>query len=464
MKSRQIIIYLIVFMALGLFYYLYDVRLSEKRQLLQEAANRIFDLEFEKVQNIKLISNGTTFLIVRDTPNQWRLTQPIETTADRWEVEGMIRQVINGKKDRAFKVSPDQLADYGLDQPSLELTLADGPQNLAPPLTIGDQNPTGLLYYARLGQDNEIFTIAASLRDGLDKRLFDLRDKSLILADAEDMDGLRLRGRDTIVLEKKGIRRWAVVKPEPGPADNDTVQRLIYQGLKKDVRKFVPPGQEDEDFGFDRPRIQIEILSQDRTVAELVVGRAAKPQEIDQDVSSDNPSAYWARSSERREWMLIDPETADLLDLAYSDVKDRHVLDLDRRSLDGLEIIAPGVTMKIKKTKNIWEVVDPADAATQDRDIEALLRSLENLKYEQILDAKPETVKKHGLDEPDIIITMTGPENTTRRLAISARSTEDRLAAARFENGPVVMVDRPDFFRWFPPEVRPDDNKQQNQK
>ncbi|MBU2549183.1 MAG: DUF4340 domain-containing protein [Proteobacteria bacterium] len=457
MKPRQLVVYLLVFIVLGLFYYVYEVRLQEKEQELEEVRTRIFDLDPGQVTAVRFRNGRTEFHLIKAGPDSWRMLEPMDTPADRFAAEDLVRQVLDAKKDRVFKEPSTRLEAFGLDRPGISLTLMAGDRILAPALHLGHKNPLGQLIYARLGDSSEVFTVASPLGQALDKSLFDLRDKSLVLFPGEKIDELRIEDPGTMVLKKAGLRRWRLVEPTPGPADNDEVQKLVYRTLKGHVLRFADP-EPSTDYGFDPPRVRLRVMSEGRIEAEIVVGRAEEKSESDEKEVLRPPrvEGYWVRNSERGQLALISPETAAGLELDPQTLKDRRLLpDLDRSALTGLEITRGAARFKAHAEAGRWEIEIPAGNETESWQVDSLLAGLEELKYKEILDALPETVERHGLAKPDLVIRLTAPGVEPIVIEAALKPEDGDRAAVRVRDGPVALVASADLTARLPRPVRP---------
>ena len=279
MKAKNLIVYAIILAVLGGVYWVYDVRLAGDRQREATEKAKIFNLNFDQVTRVVSKVGDREFRIERDPgTDEWRMTEPVDTPADRWAVEGMVVGVLEAEKDRVLENSGSNLAEYGLDKPSAQLTLSNEKGPLAPTLFLGGTNPMGFLSYARLGDEKDVFTVTAPVRQDLTHSLYDLRDKSLVLIPGEKVDRIRIEGRGVLALERRGIRNWDVVDPDRVRADADVVQRILYAGLKSRAVAFVPPGALTEDFGFEQPRMKITAVSKGRRV-ELTIGHQRQREE-----------------------------------------------------------------------------------------------------------------------------------------------------------------------------------------
>ncbi|MEW5723688.1 MAG: DUF4340 domain-containing protein [Thermodesulfobacteriota bacterium] len=467
MKLKNLVVYLLIFIVLGVFYYVYEVRIGGLEKEAQEAELKIYPaVRLAQVDEVKLTARGQTVRLVRTEPDRWRLVEPIETPADRWEIEGLVRQVLDGEKDREFEKPVGNLAEFGLDRPEISLSLYGGGRLLGPSLHLGALNPLGFLSYALLGDSTRVFTVTQDVRQALDRSLYDLRDKSLVLLGGEKMDYLVLEAKDKVELKRRGIRSWDITEPRPGSADADVVQRLIYRGLKGKVQEFLAgggeppapagPGEETggDPYGFDRPFLKVRVMSEGRVAADLVMG-GPKLAPSREDPANPVVQGFWIRSTERPEIMLLGLEEAAALRLNLEDLIDRHVLALNSARVDKILITRGPRRMRIEKIKEVWDVLEPGTPLSQHADVESFLSHLENLKWVRQEGAEKETVEKWGLHQPDMMITLECSEES-QRLAVSLQPVEEQYLAARAGEGPVVLIDRAGFLNALPEEIRPE--------
>lgn len=461
MKPGRLAFYLAAFLAVAAFYYGYDVYWGGKQARELEAETRIFDLNVDEIKAIRYGIGGREFDIEGEGVDGWRIRRPLNTPADRWTVEGMIRSALEGKKARRLTVEPGVLAEFGLDHPEITLTLLGNPpgettrpyQPLAPTLAIGKENPIGRSRYARLGGDlGDVFLVSNEYFRELKKSVYDLRDKSLVLFPGEKIDRIRIKTGEEVILEKKSLRTWVITSPRPGPADNDVVQRLVYSGLKGRADRFEVPDRNGPDYGFDRPRVEIEVMSEGKKVAELVMGSSI--------ASPDDPEKKdetWVKSSERPEVAAIGPRQVESLNLGYDLLRDRHVLPLNRRTLTELKITRGDRVFHAIKKEALWETVQPAEAVSKDMDIEDFLMAVEDLKFVRPLDEEPEQA---GTSAQQVTVEMTGLDEQKRILKIDLTPIEEKYIPVRTGPGPAVLVERDKLVPKLPEEIRPEENRE----
>jgi len=442
MKPRQILIYLVLFILAAGFYWLYEVVFKDREADLEKSQALIFDLDQEKVTALRLKTESGEIHLERQGKKDWRLIQPVETPAVDYKVDMIISKALSGKKGGAFKGSSDDLAQFGLDKPSVALTLMSGGKILGPTLYLGGKKPLGLAYYARLGNEKEIFSVPDDFRKTLNKTAFDLRNKDLLMFDQDKIDGLRVHGAEEIELKKTGVRQWEVLKPGSSPADPNKVESIIFDGLKKEVKAFPTEPVNSPEFGFDEPKLVIEVLSQGKVVADIAVGRTKAKEPADRKAGEPETEGYYVRSSERSGAVLIDREAFTALNKTLDDVIDKHILSFEEDQVTAVEISAQGKTFKAERTDDGWKTVEPEEARDKDFNMLHLVYYLENLEYLKSLEIKERALGWYGLDRTVIGLKLAGPDKTVAELKLAARPYKENLVAVGVESGSQGAAER----------------------
>jgi len=119
---------LIVALLLGGFVYFYEIVGAPQREAAQEAEKQLFGFEEDEIQqvNIYIQEESRKFERVSDSESgsDWQMTEPKEVTASDPSVAFLLNLLVEGKSDRVIaNVSPDNLKEYGLDQPQAMVTV-----------------------------------------------------------------------------------------------------------------------------------------------------------------------------------------------------------------------------------------------------------------------------------------------------------------------------------------------------
>jgi hypothetical protein len=212
-----------------------------------DAPPQILSLSQTDITAVAILRNGGSPLnLSRDSSGVWQITSPNALGADQDAVSGLLSTLSPLNSERLLDDKASNLASFGLAAPSLEVDVTlKG--NKTQKLLIGNQTPSGNAFYAMLGGDSRLFTIASFSKTALDKTADDLRDKRLITADFDKVNQIELitqkpdKKQDITFARSKDA--WQILKPEPYRAETTQVEELIrsLQGAKMEK------GSEDEE-------------------------------------------------------------------------------------------------------------------------------------------------------------------------------------------------------------------------
>lgn len=274
MRYRSTLLYLLAAVVLVAFY-LYETRKEEKEQTVKEEAKVIFPVKLSQLQILELKrEDGTIQLEKTSVDADWVLVSPIHAPTDRMTLSRLERTLAELKVERLISESAAALSDFGLDRPSLVLSLKGEKEGET--LSIGAQSPLGASFYASVGKNRKVFLLSGSQRQELDKSLYDLRDKKLLSLEM---------GRITdVMIERKQIRwhlhkkedRWCLEGDEGLRVDQKKVEVFLRPILWADAVSFESESAEDvKAYGLHVPAARIA-LSDGAKTEEIVFGDLVK--------------------------------------------------------------------------------------------------------------------------------------------------------------------------------------------
>jgi hypothetical protein len=124
----------------------------------------LWEFEASDVMEITVVKGEQTVAVERGAIG-WRMTAPEEAEADSTRLDSLAFQVASLKSTRAM-ADVDNLADFGLDEPEVQVTLvfSDG---TTVSLSIGAENPRHTARYIQQGEDPLVYLVTASGVTGL---------------------------------------------------------------------------------------------------------------------------------------------------------------------------------------------------------------------------------------------------------------------------------------------------------
>ena len=114
MRWQTTLVLAIILMAVGAFYYVFEVRLGPEREKAEGRKGRVFTAEPADVTEVVVARSSDTLTLKREG-NEWRMLEPVAARADQGAVDGLVTTVTQAKSDREIDPSPKSLEDFGLD-------------------------------------------------------------------------------------------------------------------------------------------------------------------------------------------------------------------------------------------------------------------------------------------------------------------------------------------------------------
>ncbi|MBZ0159770.1 MAG: DUF4340 domain-containing protein [bacterium] len=267
--------------ALGAAYY----ALETKGTLFRSDTNRLFQADEKDVEKITITRGEARIVLKRegnlsaDQAGGWRLIEPVQATADASETTSLLRTLLESTEERRIEEAPSRLADYGLERPSLQLSVTLKNQKTLPALLLGDLNPNGRSVYAKRPDQPAVFLATVIVRVRADRTPDDFRDKTLLALEPNQVTQVELAGtRQPISLSQTAGKGWEMSKPIKARADAAVIGRLLWKIKDARVTAFVGSGADAKrKYGLERPDLIVEIKDAGN-VKRLLLKKAADPQ------------------------------------------------------------------------------------------------------------------------------------------------------------------------------------------
>ena len=275
--------------------------------------------------------------LVKDTTDNWQLAKPFHVDADSKKVSQMLDDILNKRVKQTLEAT--ELAQYGLDTPSITLSLWTAGDAPTATFLIG-KKAINFSVYVKEKSEKHIFLIESSALDDLTKSPTDLRDRSVIKFNTETVSGIQFKHRDagssTINCEKRD-GTWHIVQPLEAKADAEEIETLLSELRSLKVSTFEADGADAnvsaqlEKSGLDDPRIQVELTDGDNTYA-IDIGAS---------VSSDTGTqerVYVKTAVYQDAVYTVAEDIYHLLNKSVFDLRDKRIIDFQRTDTIRIEI------------------------------------------------------------------------------------------------------------------------------
>lgn len=439
MRSRQLLTWAVI-LAVAAGAWLLSAHLDQRHQEEEALASRLMPPEGvmaarsldlagrEYPQPVRLESGGQ---------EGWRLTQPLQWPADGLVVGRMLTSLAQARVSQRL-AQPGPLADFGLDPPSLELTLA-GPSGPASRLLVGELSPSGeSVYLARPGQPG-VLLAPAELRGALLRGLLELRDKTVLDFPLDQVRQLELRqeGAPALLLERQEAGGWQLAGQ--GAADPREVENLLLQTHGLLAQGFVDQGFKPAKLGLEPPRNLLMLTMQDGGQRGLVWGTQVP-----------GKNQVYTRRQEGGPLLLVSDEGLARLRRQPRDLLDRRVFTLDRAAVEGLKIARQGSQMVFARQDAQWRRIEPPGGPQEAQLGERLLWDLLDLKWEQIMPPG-----QYGLESPALSLSIWPQEGpgAGQTLDLGRADPQGGLVAARVRGRAEILGVQLNFLDKIPQEA-----------
>ena len=404
----------------------------------------------EQVTALEIVRHGEkageSFTLTRDGTN-WKLTGPFTAPVSFLAAQPMLTTLGNLTATRYQALSATNLAEFGLDQPLVQLKLTFAtkkPEGSTPPetrtLTIGGPTPEGDRF-ATLG--GPVFVVPATFVAAAQTAPLNLLDRTLLVLDTNQITRVRIvpdQPEEAFTLTKDDQGKWTA-EGITFAVDRPRIDQLLSATVVQAERiAAYGDGVKWADFGLEKPTATVTItLAGEKPPTHTIA--LGKP------VDAGSGSRF-ARVNNGPAVAVLSPTASTALTRKRFEYADRTLLTFDPATLTGLTrkqgsqelALAPGAAIG-------WDIVQPARFKADADLIEELAATLGQLQAERVAayGKKEEVFKQHGLEPPVATLTLTvGDPAVQKTLRIGnpvnpAQPDGDRFAALDTANPEAIV-------------------------
>src|SRR5881628_2381438 len=412
MRWQTTAILAVVLLALGAFYYVYEIRGGPERAKVEAQKGRLWTVDAADVTEVELRRGGEVVTLKRE-PDGWRLVGPVTARGDRGKVDETLTTLTTARVDREIESAPTRLDAYGLDKPAAVVTLRlKNGRQLG--LQLGVKNPRGVWVYAREADKPAVFVVSDTVLRDVTRPLADLRDKTVLAFGQRQVTAFEVVTREGTLAVEQVDGRWRLTRPVALAADTETVTAFLDKLQSTRIKEFVAESPKSlVPYGLERPiRVSIHTgRDKDRVTASLLIGTV------------DKAKGVYAMRPGESSVLLLPAETWELVPKNVAVLRNKVVVEIDRDKVTRVAL------------ENL-----PADQV----EAGALLFKLRDLKAQGFLTDDASGIARY-LARPTVRVTMgaTGAAAPTTVLLAPApdrRGGKAMAYAAVAGRGPVVLV------------------------
>ncbi len=355
MRTKNTLIMAFAAVLLAVAVYFLEIRGVEEHAEVERVANRLLSFESESVTGLNIKTADASISLQR-IDSTWRITAPLDLEANESAVVNIVNRLQTTDYDRLIAETPDDLGRFGLADPEVEVTieLDDGS---AHSLALGDGTPVGSNLFVRHGEGEAVYTTAAGLEDAVNKSLFDLRNRSIMAFDEQEVTRLELTTANLEASMQRqpalsdGIARWKLDGPIEARADADAIGAYLTQLRNDEALAYPSESIEDEDlsiYGLDTPQLTVRIWTNDDSTISLEIGN-----------ESEEPAGYYARRIGSGAVFVVPTALFDEAPDSITALRNRTVAEFARDRVNGIQVEIGEKAVRLTKDGIDWKIVSP---------------------------------------------------------------------------------------------------------
>ena len=433
MRWQTTAVLAVVLLALGTFYYVYEIRGGPERAKIEAQKGRLWTVDAADVDEMEL-KRGAEAVTLKRESDGWRLLVPVTARGDRSRVDETLTTLTTARVDREIESAPTRLDQYGLDKPAAAVTLQlkDG-RRLE--LQLGAKSPTGVWVYAREAGKAAVFVVSDTVLRDVTRPLSEFRDKTVLAFGARQVTAFEVVTREGTLAVEQVDGRWRLTRPVALAADTETVTAFLDKLQSTRIKEFVAESPKSlVPYGLERP-IRVSIRTgrdKDRVTASLLIGTV------------DKAKGVYAMRPGESSVLLLPAETWELVPKNVAVLRNKVVVEIDRDKVTRVDLESPKGKVGLTQEQNRWRIVAPENLPADQVEAGALLFKLRDLKAQGFLTDDASGIARY-LARPTVRVTMgaTGAAAPTTVLLAPApdrRAGKAMAYAAVAGRGPVVLV------------------------
>lgn len=401
----------------------------------------------EDVQRVEIVSAKDPKRVFVKEGDGWRIEEPIQAQANKWQVEDMIRDVVD------LKYAEKYAAD-ARNTPSKETTQLDPPQytvtlrgagDHAISLRIGGRTPFGQKTYVQRTGDNTIYVADKDLVDPFNKRLAQLRDLRMTNFKLEEVTRIKVSGAENFEIVRAGDGKWIIEQPIRARADRSKAEALARSlGAVYATKTYPVETKVLGPYELDEPRLTATV-TYEREVkkpgeTKPTTQEAPKKESYEVQLLIGGPanaegSSYFAKLAGEDTIFEVSKPTFTNTAVKLDDLRDKAIAEVQVDKCRQVEVTLPNQKFAFEKVGGTWKYADGTAAEPAlVRDLLNAVRDLRAVSFED----KPLGIRA---DDTRAVVTITqeGEQNAIR-FAVLTQTTTGGNAYVKAGSDPGIAV------------------------
>lgn len=393
MRLRNTLILLLLLLGLGAYVYFVEYPAAQQ----ETKKKTLFDFKVDEVTQIALTYPDRE-IVLKKTGDEWVLVKPIETEADETIVKTLVNGIADCEVKKTVEEEPTDLSIFGLDAPATRVKVSLGEREL-PEILVGKTAPIGSSAYIQRVDEKKVLLASSAFRSGVDKKVKDLRNKTILRFSDEEVRRIALQGDGKDLALVKKDDQWQIERPAAFGADGTVVRS--YLSTLRSLRAIDFPDDEGKDlsaYGLDAPRLSVTLwVGKDEDQRQVLIGKENEKKELFVKTGA-RPVVYTVS-----DWVYRD------LNKTLNDLRDKVLLAVDKEKATAIEVKrADGTQFKLmKEGDNKW-VLEKAEGKLAENAVTQFVNDVAELKGYEVAADDVADLKSFGLDPAAVSMHVGG--------------------------------------------------------
>lgn len=386
----------------------------------------LFNSKAGSVRGIDL-NRPSGFLQLRQTgENGWMMQQPHEGSADRLSVNRLIEKILSARIGKFITDEQTDLTIYGLEEPSIELTLfaeSGGTQTLLIGKALPDQPE---MRYGKWIDSYSVFTVPSEWTAELELKSDSLRNRQLVNGGLAKISRLTITSSENLTELVRTNGQWQVVRPARWDAEPAAVNQVLEAIAGSVIMEFVDTPDTNQTAQINSAPLMIRFGEEEKLYSLCI----------------SEPLADGSRLVRRDEEASLGIIAGELFDNVFRDplfYRTRTVLQIDPAEIKTVTLTAPNGEFRVEKANGQYAATDRT-RKTDSTALFELTAELTGLRAERYVAFNPESLSAYGLESPAarLSITLNGTNILGQVLLLGDAAEGGRYAM--LQGQPIVFV------------------------
>ncbi|MFH2012229.1 MAG: DUF4340 domain-containing protein [Pseudomonadota bacterium] len=388
----------VILILLGVYFYFYEVPVEKEKKKATENAKKVIVFKPGDVEELRLKIEGKTMFFIKNK-DQWMIKEPFFAKGENETIEKAINNLAKVDIERKVDENPASLMDYGLDKPSIEITIKEKNKPPLETILLGNKNPTDYYVYMKRENSKSVMLTPSGLKEQWKEDISYYRDKTVIDLNLEDVKGLSLTYDDRKAdLKLDNKNDWQIIRPIKTKADGGIIRRLLYNLKNSRIEGFVNETPKNlKLYGLDSPKMEIIFFTNsDKPAKSLMIGERVK--------GENNLYAKWGDS---KNVISIPENSLKNWPKTEFDLRDKSVLAFEKEKIFRIELKYPHeqITL-VNDDKNQWNITEPIKVKADEFEVSDLLWALLDIRAKGFIDNNIKVHDTYNLNKPLIEISV----------------------------------------------------------